>query len=124
MDDKAALRLEIKTRLWGPEPPLTTACRSSGFSIKEDEAFRIAVWHYDYQGTRSDFWLSQDTATKRLRDKVFGIVQPTPRQTAQNIGIPDTGVSPLYRSHHQDNTRQNQKKRLKRRKQIAKRHRR
>ena len=123
MDAFDDLRHQVMTRLYGEEPPLTTTQRSSGFS-EEDEAFRITVWHYNYQGTRSDFWLKQDTATKRLRDKVFGIVQPTPRQTAQAVGILDMGVSPLYRSHRQANTRQNQKKWRKRRKQIAKRHRR
>lgn len=122
MNDDALMR-EIKTRLWGPEPPKTTARRDSGFSEEQDEAYRIARWHYGFTGGRGDFWHDTDLETVRLRKKVFGIVDPTPAQVINNIGMLDINSTPLYRSHRQDNTRQNQKKKAKRRKAVLKRHR-
>lgn len=122
MNDDALMR-EIKTRLWGPEPPLTTTRRDSGFGEEHDEAYRIARWHYDFQGSRTDFWHNTDLETERLRKKVFGIVDPTPRQIFVDTGFLDIGPGPLYRSHRQENTRQNQKKKAKRRKAVLKRHR-
>ncbi len=117
------LMREIKTRLWGPEPPKTTTRRDSGYGEEQDEAYRIAKWHYDFQGSRGDFWHNTDLETVRLRKKVFGIVDPTPRQVVLDMGFLDIGPGPLYRSHRQDNTRQNQKKKAKRRKAVLKRHR-
>lgn len=123
MNDEQKMR-EIKIALWGPEPPKTTRLRSSGFNEEQDEAFRIARWHYGFTGSRGEFWCTKDTETIRLRRKVMGMVTPTPSQVIENIGLLDMdGPGPLYRSHRQADTRQNQKKKLKRRKAVLKRHR-
>lgn len=97
--------------------PKTTTKRSGGFTVEDDIAYQIAVAHYGFRGKRSDFWLNDDTATKRLRDQVFGIRPPTGGELFDMVSSVGSG----YR--HRENTRATQKKKLKRRKHVLRKHR-
>ncbi len=100
--------------------PLTTDIRDSGFSVAEDVAYQIAVAHYGYRDNRGAFWCwrKDNTAMKQLHKQVFGEVDETPAQVVKRVSSSWVKVG-----HRQDNTRQNQKKKAKRRKTVLKNHR-